>query len=409
MKSLTKKIFGWTIYDLANTAFSALYVTFFFPLLIKVYLGGNEFHVGLVTSLGIFFAGAFVPFIGALSDSTGRKMPYVIFFTLLCVTATALTPYVGLYGALILGVLATLTFHASLDVYDAILVDISTKKNMSKISGYGVAVGYIGTILSLIMAYILMSILGWDTEVGVKSIFPATAIFFLGFAMITFVIVKDKVKKATIKLKEGIKKAWSALKSTFVEIRKHRSLFIFLIACLLYTDGMNTAIVFLYLYGREQIGISMINFFYAYAGMALTAALGSVIFGRLGDKLGSKKSIVIALWIWIGIISLLRWIEPISLFIRISNVVTFIVAGCLGGAALGAIWTLNRPMLVHLSPKHKVAEFFGFQGLTEKFSGLIGPSLFGFVVVKAGYPPALMVLMAFFVIGLGIMWFVPNK
>ena len=400
MKALTKKIFGWTIYDLANTAFSALYVTFFFPLLVKVYLGGNEFHVGLVTSLGIFFAGAFVPFIGALSDSTGRKMPYVIFFTLLCVTATALTPYVGLYAALILGVFATLTFHACLDVYDAILTDISTKKNMGNISGYGVAMGYVGTILSLVMAYVLMSIFGWETEAGVKSIFPATAIFFLGFSIITFILVKDKVRKATVSLKEGIKKAFLAIKTTFREARKHKSLFIFLIACLLYTDGMNTAIVFLYLYGREQIGISMINFFYAYAGMALTSALGALVFGKLGDRIGSKRSIVIALFLWIGIIYLLM---------KVNNVVTFIIAGCLGGAALGAIWALNRPMLVHLSPKHKVAEFFGFQGLTEKFSGLIGPALFGFIVVRAGYQPALWLLMGFFVVGLGIMWFVPNK
>ena len=400
MKPLSKKIFGWTIYDFANTAFSALYVTFFFPILIKVILGGNEFHVGLVTSIGIFLAGAFVPFIGALSDSTGRKMPYVIFFTLLCVTATALTPFLGLYGALILGVLATLTFHASLDVYDAILVDISTKKNMSRISGYGVAVGYIGTILSLVMAFILMNIFGWENPSAVKSIFPATAVFFLGFSIITFILVKDKVEKSTVNLKEGIRKAFQALKSTFVEIKKHKSLFTFLIACLLYTDGMNTAIVFLYLYGREQIGISMINFFYAYAGMALTAALGSVIFGKLGDKLGSRRSIIGALFLWIGIIFLLM---------KVNNIVTFIIAGCLGGAALGAIWTLNRPMLVHLSPKHKVAEFFGFQGLTEKFSGLIGPMLFGFVVVKAGYQPALMVLMVFFILGLGIMYFVPNK
>ncbi|MBW2980325.1 MFS transporter [Candidatus Woesearchaeota archaeon] len=400
MKKLTKKIFGWTIYDLANTAFSALYVTFFFPVLIKVFLGGNEFHVGLVTSLGIFLAGVFVPFIGALSDSTGRKMPYVIFFTLLCVTATALTPYIGLYGALILGVFATLTFHACLDVYDAILTDISTKKNMSKISGYGVAMGYVGTILSLVMAYILMSMLGWETEAAVKSIFPATAIFFLGFSIITFILVKDKVRKATVSLKEGIKKAYSAIKSTFREARKHKSLFIFLIACLLYTDGMNTAIVFLYLYGREQIGISMVNFFYAYAGMALTSALGALIFGKLGDKIGSKRSIVTALFLWIGIIYLLM---------KVNNVVTFIIAGCLGGAALGAIWTLNRPMLVHLSPKNKLAQFFGFQGLTEKFSGLIGPVLFGFIVVRAGYQPALWLLMGFFVIGLGIMYFVPNK
>ncbi len=172
-------IFAWSVYDLANTAFSALYVTFFYPLLIKVYLGGDEFQLGLVIGLSMLFAGILVPIMGAISDANGRKMPFVIYFTVACVIFTTLTGYVGLYTALIFGLIANLTYHAAIDVYDAVLVDISDKKNIGTISGYGTALGYVGTILSLVMAYLLLNRFGWDTKLGVQAMFPATAAFFL--------------------------------------------------------------------------------------------------------------------------------------------------------------------------------------------------------------------------------------
>src|SRR3989338_8579796 len=174
-----KAIFGWVIYDLANTAFSALFITFFFPLLVKFYLGGNELQIGLINGISMFLAGILVPFVGALSDTTGRKMSFVIFFTIICAIFTVLTAYSSLYLALIFALIAMLSYHAALDVYDAKLMDISNNKNRGRISGYGVALGYIGTILSLLMAYIILTIFGWKSETGIKAIFPATGLFFL--------------------------------------------------------------------------------------------------------------------------------------------------------------------------------------------------------------------------------------
>ncbi|MBS3097969.1 MFS transporter [Candidatus Woesearchaeota archaeon] len=395
-----KAIFGWVIYDLANTAFSALFITFFFPLLIKVYLGGNEFQLGLVMGLSMLLAGILVPLIGAVSDSTGRKIPFVIFFTITCVVFTIITPYLGLYLALLFALLANLAYHSAIDVYDALLVDISTKQNIGTISGYGVATGYLGTILSLIMAYIILIIFGFNTKTGIQAIFPATALFFLAFSTITFVLVKDKIKKAKIPLKTAIKKSFSQLKDTLTNMHNHKGLLPFLIASFIYTDGMNTAILFLYLYGREQIKLTLVSFFYVYAVMAVAAMIGSLVFGRITDKIGPKKTLSISLGIWILIITLL---------INVNNLKSFLIAGSLGGVALGAIWTATRPMLVQLSPKQKIAELFGFQGLTEKFSGVFGPVIFGYVVVKSGYQPALIVLLGFFILGLLILYKVPSK
>jgi MFS transporter, UMF1 family len=232
-------IFAWSIYDLANTAFSALFVTFFFPLLIKVYLGGNESQIGLVFGLSMFIAGILVPIIGALSDASGRRMPFVIIITIICVITTSIIGFVSLVPALILGSIAVITYHAAIDVYNSILANISTKKNEGRISGFGIAVGYFGTILSLIMAYFILNYYGWQSIDGIKAMFPAIAIFFLGFSLVTFFMVRDK-KKKKVGVKLAFSKAFHELKTTVTGFKKYKTMGMFLLASFIYNDGMNT-------------------------------------------------------------------------------------------------------------------------------------------------------------------------
>ena len=395
-----REIFSWALYDLANTAFSALFVTFFFPLYIKEHLGGNEFHIGLVMGVSMLIAAIFVPFIGAISDITKKRRPLIIFFTILCIIFTIAVSFANLFLALIFALLANLTYHSSIDIYDTKLYDISTKKNIGRISGFGVALGYIGTILSLIMAFAILAKYGFNNKGSIQLIFPATGIFFLVFSIPLFVFVKDNITTKSVRIAKELKNAFLRLVKTVKSLPKSKGLITFLIASFLYTDGMNTAIIFLYLFGKEQIGLTIIQFFFAYAFMALTAAIGSFMFGSITDKIGPKKTLFSALILWIIIIIILMNVKSIQ---------SFVVAGCLGGIAMGAIWTATRPMLVNLSPKKDIAQLFGFQGLTEKFSGFLGPIVFGFVVVRAGYNPALFILLGLFIIGIIFLFFVPDK
>ena len=390
-KILNKQIFGWSMYDLANTGFSALFITFFFPVLITVHLGGNEFQLGLSMGIAMLLAGILVPFLGAISDAVGRRKIFVLVFTLICVVLTAMVAYVNLFWALVIGALASFTYHAALDVYDALLPKISVQKNIARVSGYGVAFGYVGTILSLVMAFLILNFSGWEGKQSTQLIFPAIAAFYLLFSLFFFALVKEHVKKAAKPVFSYIKEAFRQLIFTFRNVKKQSSLWLFLAASFLYTDGMNTAIIFLYLYGRETIGITIKQFFPIFALMAFASAIGALLFGKIGDKLGHKKTLVVILCIWIAIILLL---------VLKTNLSNYIIAGIVGGAALGGSWTLTRPMLVDLAPKHKLAELFGFQGLTEKFSGVIGPIVFGFLVVNFNYSAALASLLVFFVLGL---------
>jgi len=385
-----KEVFAWSVYDLANTAFSALFVTFFFPLYIKQFMGGNEFQIGLVFGLSMLLVAVTVPFIGALSDIRGKRMSYLIGFTLMCCGATYLVVHSNLKWALIFGFIANYFYHAALTVYNAILPKISTQKNVGQISGIGVSVGYLGTFLSLLMTWAILSYYGWENIIGIKAMFPATAIFFLGFALITFFTLKDK-KIPKTKLGPDILKSFADVKSTILRIKHHKNLVWFMVSMFMYVNAINAVIVFLYLYGKAEIGLTIKAFMIVYIIFSISAAIGAALFGKITDWLGPKKTLSIA-----GIL----WLITLIVLFKVTSLTTFIIGGILGGIALGAVWTAMRPLLLQISPKQKTGQFFGFMELSDKFSGVLGPIVFGFLVVRANYSIAIISLIIFFVLGL---------
>ncbi|MBW2996656.1 MFS transporter [Candidatus Woesearchaeota archaeon] len=389
-----KQVFGWSMYDLANTIFSALFKTVYFPLFV-VLAGGTAFHVGLVMSVSMLFAGLIVPFLGAVADITQRKKLLLFIFTVVCCGFTFFTGFFGLIPVLLVGLGANLFYHAGLDVYDSLLVNISTKKNIGRISGIGTAVGYGGTVVGVAVAYIVGFRYGFETIQGIKMIFILTALLYFGFSLFTFVLVKEvsKIKIGIKHLKEAFKRVVYTIKS----IKEFKSVWMLLLASLLYVDGANTALIFLYLYARDQIGLGIAQFLPLYLGMAIAAGIGSLIFGKITDKIGHKKTLSIILFFWVVII--------LALYIK-TTYITFFIVGIVGGALLGGIWTVTRPLLVEIAPKAKISELLGYQGLTEKMSGVIGPFTFGLVATIIGFRQALLIVVALFLAGAFVLRFV---
>ncbi len=385
--SLKKEIFGWSMYDFANTIFSALFITVYFPLLVTL-KGGTAFHVGLVMSTSMLLAAFTVPIFGAVADQTQRKKFLMFIFTIICCLFTFLTGFFGLFLVLICALLANYSFHACLDVYDALLVDISTKDNIGWISGIGTAVGYLGTVLSVGLAYAVGLFYGHETIIGIRVVFILTAVLFFGFSLFTFAFVKEssRIKIKWYHFKQGVKRVLTTIK----QIKKFKSLWIFLLSSFLYVDAANTAIIFLFLYARDQIGLTVIQFLPLYVLMALASGVGAIVSGKITDKLGHKKTLTLVLSLWVVVI--------FGLYLK-TTYATFIMTGIFGGALLGAIWTITRPMLIQLAPKDKVAELLGYQGLTEKFGGVIGPFLFGSAAVVFGFKQALFVIIGLFLAG----------
>jgi len=391
------QVFGWSMYDFANTIFSALFITVYFPLFV-VLLGGTPFHVGLTISLSMLLAGILVPFLGAVADITQRKKFLLFIFTILCCIFTFFTGFFGLIAALILAFFANFFYRASLDIYDSFLVNVSNPKNIGKISGIGTAAGYLGAIFSILLAYLVGYRYGFESFEGIKAIFILAAILFFSFSLFTFVLVREESKTKIRKV--HFKRALRQVLFTFKNIKKFKSLWLFLLASFLYVDAASTGIIFLFLYARDQLNLSLVQFLPLYLIMALAAGLGSLIAGFSADKFGHKKTLNAVLFLWVATVFILYLKTTYSVFV---------FAGLLGGALLGSIWTTTRPILVDLAPKDKLAELFGYQGLTEKFGGVLGPALFGFVATFVGFRQALLVVIALFLMGALVLSFVKTE
>lgn len=393
-----KRIWAWASYDFADTVYSALFVTFFYPILIRTYLGGTELQIGLVFGLAFLAAALLVPVLGAASDTTGRRTPILLITTAITVVAVALVGLAGLTLALALGFVAHLVNTADVDLYDSKISDVAQPREYGRVSGFGVALGYLGSIASLLMGYVIMSTLGWENEASVRAIFPAAAIFFAIFSIPIFLFVPDK-KRTKIPFGEGLRRGISAIRRMLKSSDDMPGLRPFLLASFVYNDAMHTTIIFLSLFGTVHLGLSIREFFPVMGVMAGGAMIGSLIAGNVTDRIGPKKTIHVALWIWILVILLL---------LLSGNITTFLIAGTLGGAALGSVWTANRHMVTNLAPASAYGQVFGIEGLTEKTAGVIGPITYGAIATFVGFRPALFFLLALFVLGLLLLQRVPH-
>jgi len=395
-----KAVFTWGMYDLANTAFSALFVTFFFPKYVTEFLGGNKFHIGLVFGLSMLLVGLLVPIIGAWSDRTKRRMPFIVVFTFFCCTATLFIPLVGLKAALVLGMIANFFYHAALTTYNALIPTLGTPEEYGKISGIGVALGYVGTLISLGLAALVLNSLGWESEVGVKAMFTLTAIIFLGFSLFLFLGLKER--------RNHVREAWhvythhaiSDVLKTLKQLKKHPGLIPYLLTIFMFVDAVTAVIIFLYLYGKSVIGLETQAFMVVYALFALSAVGGSYYYGKVTDRLGPKRALTIAGVLWLVVLGVLLLVQSLPMFI---------FAGLLGGVALGAVWTSSRPLLISLSPKKGIGQFFGFSELADKFSGILGPIVYGYLAHVYTDQVAIGSLFVFFILGLIALRFVPDK
>lgn len=397
-----KKVIPWVLYDFANTPVSALYVTFFWPLYIIEHLGGNEFQVGLAMGLSLLAIALTVPVLGAFSDAWGRRMPILIVSTMLTAITVALTGYVGLLGALILGFLTRYLLTVGTDIYDAKLVDIVGPKRIGFVSGLGIGVGYLGTIAALAVAYPILNALGWESLAAIRAMFWQGLAFLLIFSLPLFFLVKDPPRNQK---KDGgfnrlLKQAFGELKHTIYQMKGFGTLPRFLLASFIYNDAVNTILIFLVLFARQVIGVTIQQFFFAFAIMALGSAGGALLFGHISDRLGPKRALSIAL---------IGWMAVIIFLLFDATFIDLIIAGTVGGVMLGGIWTMNRHMIIRITPPNKLAEIFGIEGFTERFSGVIGPIVFGALVVAFGYTPGLIFILLLLILGFVLLQLVPRQ
>ncbi|MCF8241514.1 MAG: MFS transporter [Melioribacteraceae bacterium] len=422
--SLSEKsrIFVWTLFDFANTSYSIIVVTFIFAVYFKETIASGEsigdFYWSLGISVSMIITALISPVLGAIADySTGKKR-FLLFFTLVCIISTSLLYFTvagGFFLAIFLFILANIGFEAGLVFYDAFLPELTQPKNYGRVSGYGYAMGYIGSLATLAIIFPFI-----QSEM-IKETLPVAAAFFLIFSLPLFFLLSDtrrKVERSESYASIGFNRVLTTIKN----LPKYKNLATFLLAFFFYIEGVNTVIFFSGNYARTTLGMSFQELIVFFIIVQTTAIVGSIIFGILADSIGQKKSIVLSLWIWIfTIITAFVTSDPDNFLMIYLNelfgtdpktlqIDSFYFVGLLAGSVMGATQSTSRSLMSNLTPDEKKTEFFGFFSFFGKSSAIMGPLVFGLISFSFDSQRiAILSIGMFFIIGLSILKFVKDE
>jgi UMF1 family MFS transporter len=381
-------VWSWVLYDFSNTIFSISILSYFFPLWLGDELGAGADTFNYLVALSALLVVLTAPVLGSVADLRQRRRPYLVVLTMLAVILTAGLDFSG--GTLVvvaaLFVAADVCYQSALVFYNALLPVVSAGRGAGRISGYGTAAGYVGTILALVLLTFFVAeqtlfgaafggpeaardllgpLGGWigTSEEPNSNAFLPTAVLYLLFSLPAFLFVPDKAVREPRPV--HLATTYKALFAAVGNMRAYAGLGTFMIATVLYTDAANTAIANMSLYGRQVFGMEQTQIQTLLLFSAVFAGVGSVGFGFASDRIGPKKTLVSVLVLWLfSIVLTTLALAPWML----------LLAGPLVGAALGGTWTVSRTMLLALSPPERTGEFFGVYALAGKLSAVAGPA-----------------------------------
>ena len=371
------KILSWTLFDFANTAFYVLILTVGYPLYFrKIIMGGapeGDALWGISFSISMFIVAILSPVLGAVADYGAGKKRFLWIFTALCILATSALYFVGpsmVFWGMTLLILANVGFEAGLVFYDAFLPELTTERSYGRVSGYGFAMGYLGSLVTLVIAMPLYKEgFGPENIINVRISFLVAALMFLAFALPIFIFVPDRQRHAGLKrdfVAIGIKR----IGTTFRDFSKYRNVARFLLSYFFYIDAINTIIIFSSIFADETLKLGIQDIIVFFAIVQTSAVLGSIAFGILADKIGHKRTLVVSLTLWLVVLAIAYWTQDAT---------TFFMVGILAGVALGSSQSSSRSLMSSIVPAEKKTEFFGFYSFFGKASAIVGPALFGVV------------------------------
>lgn len=428
LKSLNKfqdkekfRIFVWTLFDFANTSYSIVVVTFLFAVYFKqTVVEGKpigDFYWSIGTSVSMLVTALISPILGAIADHSAGKKRFLLFFTIICIASTALLYFIqkgDVLTALVLFIVANIGFEAGLVFYDAFLPEITSPKNYGRVSGYGFAMGYVGSLVTLALA------LPFIQKEMIKETFPVAAIVFFVFALPIFIFIRDN-RKVTENKPDYFRIGLRRVLDTMTHLKSYKNLATFLLAYFFFIEGVNTVIYFSGNYASTTLKFTMGELIVFFIIVQTTAIIGSVVFGIIADSYGQKRSLVFSLLIWVLTILIAFFTSTSSSFLvkyfsSAFNIDTgefmrdsFYVVGLLAGSVMGATQSTSRSLMSKLTPFDKKTEFFGFYSFFGKSSAILGPLVFGYVSYITGEQRvAILTISVFFIAGLIILSFVKD-
>jgi UMF1 family MFS transporter len=404
-RAYRKIINSWCMYDWANSAFAttimaAMFPPFYRSLALEAGLSQSNATAAwaYTTSGALLVVALFAPVLGAISDHTGGKKWYIAFFAALGIIATGLFVILGddtyvLASILFIG--GNVGFAGANIFYESILPHIASKGDIDQVSTRGYALGYVGggVLLVVNVLWYMQPELFFMPDVGfaLRAAFFSVAVWWAIFSIPLFRNVPEPVVVREAGMPENpIAAGFTRLGATFRKVTRYKQLFVFLVAFWIYNDGIGTIIKMATAYG-DEIGISLTDMTIA---LIITQFVGipfSFAFGSLARRLGTKRSILLALGVYV-LISIAGFFMQTALH--------FYVLAFMVGTVQGGSQALSRSLYGTLVPRNQSAEFFGFFSTSSKFAGIFGPLLFGLVSQIAGASRlSILSVILFFVVG----------
>jgi UMF1 family MFS transporter len=407
----TRTVWSWALYDFADSPFTTLVVTFVYATYFTQAIAADPIsgtalwsRAVTITALIVAFAS---PILGALADRGGYRKLFVLLSVIVCAAATA-GLYTALPGevllALALFVVANVAFELGTVFYNAFLPDVAPPGRIGTVSGVGWGLGYFGGLAALVLALVGFvqpdePWFGFTKTAGenVRATNLLVAVWFLVFSLPLFLWVREDRSQVS-PAGQVVRETLVQLKHTFARLREHEQTWKFLLARLVYNDGLVTIFAFGGIYAAETFGFSLEEVLLFGIVINITAGAGAIAMGFLDDKIGGKRTIVISL---VGLIA------ATALAIAAPTKAWFWVAGIAMGIFVGPNQAASRSLMGRFVPPDLENEFFGFFAFSGKLTAFIGPLLLGiFTQLANSQRVGVSVVVGLFIVGLVLLAFV---
>ncbi len=443
---------SWALYDFANTIFSMNVATLYFAVWLIADMGASNTVYAVGNGVASLLVVLSVPLLGAISDGTRRRKPWVVGFTLVSCAACAAIGVLGQttlpvrgdevrapdlvapwhptfssFGwVLVAFVMANYAYQAAQPFYNAMMSELVPPEERGRLSGIGTAVGYVGTIVGLILVFpffsgavpvlgalpagfmnALRAIVPYTSRGGRVSTFVPTALLFLLFSLPLFLFCKDHEPRHG---RVG-SKAFNAFREvgrTLKDTRRYPGVLRFILGSFLYQDAMGTIISFMALYAVKAMGFAKGAETTLFLVLTVPAILGSYVAGRVVDRIGAKRTLVATIVFWIVLL--------VAMIAAPSRAAFWIVGGFVG-LIFGGISTAERPLLLSLVPESEAARFFSLMLLSARAAAVAGPLIWGITVdslepvrgTALAYRAAVATVAATFVVSYFLIRHVPDR
>jgi UMF1 family MFS transporter len=384
---------SWVLYDLANTIF-ALGVSGLYFASWLAERNTPDLALSLATNAAMIAVIVLAPWLGARTDHVGHRVRYLIPTTLVAVGGTFFIATFDVTGSLVLFAVALVGFNLGTIVYDAVLPDVSLPGTQGRISGIGAAVGYLGSVIAVVVGVVLLPDQGSDADYA--AVFRTIAVLFLLLAIPAFLFIRERPRSASPGPPPSLRTAFDGLIRTWRRAARYEGVLAFLIGRFLYADAVNTLTGgFLTIYVKTELGFTNSEV-RTLLGLAIVAAIGGGAIGSLWtDRVGPRRMLHLALYCWMvgmvaGVVAAMGGWKDLTWTV-----------GAIGGLGLGMTGTADRVYMARISPPRYLGEFYGIYATVGRFATLLGPLLWGLIVSVFGLPRevALGTLLLFLVAG----------